>query len=56
MSEPYGSGRHYLNFAERPTDPAAFYGEDVYAVLREIKAQVDPHDVFRGNHAIAPAG
>jgi hypothetical protein len=51
----HGWGRHYSNFAERPTDPVAFYGEDVYTVLREIKAQVDPHDVFRGNHHIAPA-
>lgn len=51
----HGSGRHFSSFAERPTDPVDFYGEDVYAVLREIKAQVDPYDVFRGNHHIAPA-
>ncbi len=36
------SGRHYLNFAERPTDPASFYGEETYARLRRVRARVDP--------------
>ncbi len=53
--EPYGSGKGYLNFSETPTDPAAFYGEETYARLRRVKADVDPHDLFRGNHPIAPA-
>jgi FAD/FMN-containing dehydrogenase len=53
--EPYGSGRHYLNFAERAVDPAAFYGEESYARLRRIKAEVDPRGMFRGNHQIAAA-
>jgi len=52
---PHHSGRRYLNFAERATDPAAFYGEDVLERLRQIKAEVDPSDVFRSNHPIAPA-
>jgi len=56
MLAPYGSGRQYLNFAERPADPAAFYGDETHARLRRVKAQVDPADLFRGNHAIAPAG
>jgi hypothetical protein len=49
---PYTSGRQYLNFAERPHDPAAFYGEQTYARLRRVKAQVDPLELFRGNHEI----
>ena len=49
---PYGSGRHYLNFAERATDPAAFYGEEAYARLRRVKTVVDPGDLCRGNHQI----
>ena len=53
--QPYGSGKGYLNFSETPTDPAAFYGEEAYARLRRVKADVDPHDLFRGNHSIAPA-
>jgi FAD/FMN-containing dehydrogenase len=52
---PQSSGKHYLNFAERPTDPAAFYGEQTYARLRRVKAEVDPLELFRGNHQIPAA-
>jgi FAD/FMN-containing dehydrogenase len=52
---PMSSGRHYLNFAERPQDPVAFYGEETYARLREVKAEVDPLEIFRGNHEIPSA-
>ena len=49
---PASSGRHYLNFAERAVDPVAFYGEETYARLRKVKAEVDPLEIFRGNHEI----
>ena len=49
---PHASGRQYLNFAERAVDPAAFYGEETYARLRRVKAEVDPLELFRGNHDI----
>jgi FAD/FMN-containing dehydrogenase len=52
---PYASGRQYLNFTERPADPAAFYGEAAYERLRQVKAQVDPLELFRGNHFIPAA-
>ncbi len=52
---PHKQGRHYLNFAERATDPVAFYGEERYARLREIKAAVDPLEIFRANHEIPAA-
>jgi FAD/FMN-containing dehydrogenase len=52
---PASSGRQYLNFAERPHDPVAFYGEETYARLREVKAEVDPLELFRGNHEIPAA-
>jgi Berberine and berberine like len=52
---PYENGREYLNFTERPTDPARFYSPAVYKRLREVKAAVDPGDVFRSNHPIPPA-
>ena len=52
---PQSSGRHYLNFAERKVDPVAFYGEEAYARLREVKAEVDPLELFRGNHEIPAA-
>lgn len=51
---PFGSGRQYLNFAERRADPARFYGEGVLARLQRIKAEVDSLDLFRSNHEIAP--
>jgi FAD/FMN-containing dehydrogenase len=50
------SGRQYPNFADQPADPAAFYGYEAYLRLREIKAQVDPDDLFRGTHEIAGDG
>ena len=49
---PYTSGKHYSNFAERAVDPVSFYGEETYARLRAIKAEVDPLELFRGNHEI----
>ncbi len=52
---PHASGGQYLNFAERPTDPAAFYGEETYARLCRVKARVDPLELFRGNHEIPAA-
>jgi hypothetical protein len=52
---PYDSGREYLNFAERPTDPARFYTPGAYRRLREVKGQYDPRNVIRANHAITPA-
>ena len=52
---PYTSGRQYLNFAERPHDPAAFFGTETYERLRRVKAAVDPLELFRGNHQIPAA-
>ena len=50
---PYSSGKHYSNFAERAVDPVSFYGEEAYARLKAVKAEVDPLELFRGNHEIA---
>jgi FAD/FMN-containing dehydrogenase len=52
---PYANGRQYLNFTESHTDPARFYRDDAYRRLREVKAAVDPDEVFRSNHPIPPA-
>jgi hypothetical protein len=52
---PYTNGREYLNFTEAHTDPARFYRDDAYRRLRVVKAAVDPGEVFRSNHPIAPA-
>jgi hypothetical protein len=52
---PYDNGRQYLNFTEAETDPARFYTADAYARLREVRAAVDPGEVFRSNHPIPVA-
>jgi len=52
---PYDTGRRYLNFTDHPTDPARFFRPAVYERLREIRAAVDPHGLFRANHTIPPA-
>jgi hypothetical protein len=49
---PYGHGRSYSNFAERPVDAASFYGEDTYRRLREVRSRVDPDGLMRANHEI----
>ena len=55
-SRPYDARpRSTSNFAERADDPVAFYGEETYARLRAIKAEVDPLEIFRGNHEIPAA-
>jgi FAD/FMN-containing dehydrogenase len=51
---PYRAGR-YLNFEESQADPAGFYAPDTYRRLREVKAAVDPDELFRANHPIPPA-
>jgi berberine-like enzyme len=52
---PWFAGREYLNFVEHPVDTSGNYDEADYAVLREIRAQVDPEELFRANHPIPPA-
>src|SRR3954452_8977425 len=49
---PYGSGRAYSNFAERPVDASAFYAPDTYRELRAIRERVDPDGLMRANHEI----
>ncbi len=51
----YDNGRQYLNFTEDHTDPARFYTPDTYQRLRHVKAAIDPDNLFRANHPIAPA-
>lgn len=46
----------FLNFVDRPTDPARFFEPHAHQRLREIKGAHDPSDLFRANHPIAPSG
>jgi FAD/FMN-containing dehydrogenase len=52
---PWSASTRYLNFAERPEDGRGFYSPSTYRRLREVKAQVDPRELFRSNHPIPPA-
>jgi FAD/FMN-containing dehydrogenase len=51
---PYRSG-YYPNFVEEPADASGFFGADIWARLRQVKALYDPSDLFKGNHHIPPA-
>jgi FAD/FMN-containing dehydrogenase len=51
---PWAADHMYLNFADTRRDPASFWGEQAYHRLRRIKTAVDPDDVIRSNHPIAP--
>jgi FAD/FMN-containing dehydrogenase len=54
---PYTTGGVYLNFIgdEGEARIRHAYGEQKYGRLRQIKAEYDPGNVFRGNQNIAPA-
>ncbi len=52
---PWGSGRSYLNLAERPTDTRTAYTADTHGRLHAIRTRVDPDGVFRANHEIRAA-
>jgi hypothetical protein len=45
----------YPNFVERPVDASRFFDAATWRRLREVKAEYDPGDLFRGNHRIPPA-
>ena len=50
----WDAGRRYLNFTERAVDTRSAYSAAAYRRLRAVKTLVDPDDLFRANHAIAP--
>jgi FAD/FMN-containing dehydrogenase len=50
---PWDSGRRYLNFADRPTDPRSIFAPAAYGRLQRTKARVDPTGMFVANHSVA---
>jgi hypothetical protein len=50
----WDAGRRYLNFTESAVDTRRAYSERAYRRLQAVKTLVDPDDVFRANHPIAP--
>ena len=51
----WDAGRGYFNFEENAAGSRSFYDEVTHRHLRRIKTQVDPGDIFKSNHPIAPA-
>ncbi|HWT22265.1 MAG TPA: FAD-binding oxidoreductase [Solirubrobacteraceae bacterium] len=49
---PWASGANYLNFSEKPVDPATFYRPEDHRRLREIRAAVDPDGIIVANHRV----
>lgn len=52
---PWAATEMYLNFAETRRDPETLWSEHAYRRLRQIKGRIDPDDMIRANHPIAPA-
>jgi FAD/FMN-containing dehydrogenase len=50
----WDAGRRYVNFSERPIDTRRAYSAAAYRRLQAVKTLVDPGDLFRANHPIAP--
>jgi FAD/FMN-containing dehydrogenase len=46
------TGLSYMNFADRPADASTCYDAETYRRLLEVKQQVDPDDLFQGNHPV----
>ena len=53
---PWTARQMYLNYANTPHPAAPFWTGQTYQRLHQIKAAVDPGDLIRSNHPIAPAG
>ncbi|HEX8083649.1 MAG TPA: FAD-binding oxidoreductase [Solirubrobacteraceae bacterium] len=49
---PWDAERDFLNLKDRPADPRRLFGSAAARMLRQIKDQVDPDDVFRANHPV----
>jgi len=49
---PWDTGRSFLNFAERPVDPATAFDPKAWARLRKVRAKVDPTGLFRAAHEV----
>lgn len=52
---PWAARHMYLNFAETTREAHTFWSEQAYHRLRRIKDAVDPGEMIRSNHPVAPA-
>jgi FAD/FMN-containing dehydrogenase len=52
---PWDAGRDYMNFRETRSTGARLFSAAIHERLAEIKRRVDPRDLIRSNHPVAPA-
>ncbi|HSC92062.1 MAG TPA: FAD-binding oxidoreductase [Gaiellaceae bacterium] len=52
---PWEAARTFFNFTERPLREDELHGRESLARLRALKARLDPTELFRVVHAVAPA-
>jgi FAD/FMN-containing dehydrogenase len=52
---PWANGANYLNFTEKPVDPATFYAPEDFERLQAIRAEVDPDGTLLSNHVVETA-
>ena len=45
----------FLNFTEQRVDVATAFPGSTYRRLQQVRAELDPDELFRPNHQIAPA-
>jgi FAD/FMN-containing dehydrogenase len=49
---PWDAGIHYANFEEDKADARRFYDEESWRLLRALRSEWDPNNVFLANHEI----
>jgi hypothetical protein len=50
--EPWSTGVHYLNFADRPSDGSKGFDAQAWSRLLEVKKSVDPNGLFLAAHPV----
>lgn len=53
---PHATATRCLNFTEHAADASTFFPAGTFEQLQAVKARYDPHERFRANHPIPPAG
>ena len=49
---PWDNGARYLNLVEHPSDTRVMFRSDAYKRLRDVRAAVDPDELFQSNHVV----
>jgi hypothetical protein len=52
---PWDNGARYLNFVEHQSDSRTMFRSDAYRRLQQIRAAVDPGELFQANHPVRGA-